>query len=154
MRGALKAGWMSLAALPGVPLALWGFGALAMLSISVTKRDIYLLPAFPAYALLCALVLRRELPRWIHGFYTFWMWLCATVLLVLAALPLWSRWLPAKAIAEWPPITLQYDPRYVLVLIALLLTLYFARARERSRNYPSSTRASRRRSTATTPSAS
>lgn len=52
--------------------ACWFLGALVILSIPATKRGIYLVPAFPALALLTADFLRMEMPgRWLRVGLTF-----------------------------------------------------------------------------------
>lgn len=62
-------------------LLVWSVGALVFLTLSVTKRDLYLLPLFPAFAIMSALVLEREeLPRWVRVFAAFWLGLCILVL--------------------------------------------------------------------------
>jgi 4-amino-4-deoxy-L-arabinose transferase-like glycosyltransferase len=45
-----------------VPL-VWGLGGMLLLSFSATKREIYLAPLLPAFALLAAYALREALPR-------------------------------------------------------------------------------------------
>ncbi len=42
---------------------LWGLGGTLLLSLSATKREIYLAPLLPAFALLTARALQTELPR-------------------------------------------------------------------------------------------
>ena len=42
---------------------VWGIGGVALLSLSATKREIYLAPLLPAYALLAAHALAAPLPR-------------------------------------------------------------------------------------------
>jgi 4-amino-4-deoxy-L-arabinose transferase-like glycosyltransferase len=130
VRAARSAGWSSWWQQADLPLVLWGVGSLVILSVSVTKRDIYLLPVFPAFALLCALALRDQLPRWIHGFYTFWMRLCAVLLFALLLMPLWARWLPDQVLVQLPPLLLHYSPRYIVVFIAFGAAIYFAKIRD------------------------
>ncbi len=61
-----------------LPLA-WGLGGLLLLSLSATKREIYLSALLPALALLAAQTLRRPLPRWADVYQR-----VATLILLLA----------------------------------------------------------------------
>ncbi|MEI6807767.1 MAG: hypothetical protein WCN95_03515, partial [bacterium] len=60
----------------------------AVLTISATKRDLYLLPVLPAFALMCAGVLDSAIPRWSRLFLTAWCVLCSAALVICAYLPL------------------------------------------------------------------
>jgi len=68
-------------------LALWGWGALVFLTASVTKRDIYLEPALPAFAIMVAAVLERPVAAWLSGWFRFWCGLCIALLAVAVASP-------------------------------------------------------------------
>ncbi|HBA83492.1 MAG TPA: hypothetical protein DCZ95_05290 [Verrucomicrobia bacterium] len=116
---------------PGLPLVLWGVGSLVMLSISVTKRDIYLLPAFPAFALLCAMMVRGKQPRWIGGFYAFWMGLCAVALFAAALAPLWSSFLPAGVRAHFPSSLLHFGLRHLAVAAIFVAAVFLIWAKNR-----------------------
>lgn len=71
-------------------LLVWGFGTIAFLTLAVTKRSIYLLPALPAFALMAADVIENGPPRLCRGFLWGWMILCTTVLCILAVFPVIS----------------------------------------------------------------
>ena len=55
----------------------WAVGGFILLSLAGTKRDIYLYPLLPGFALLCVFSLRR-LPRWVDVVYSV---LCPILLL-------------------------------------------------------------------------
>lgn len=63
--------WRDLLCTPAGFAACWGFGAMAMLTCSVTKRGIYLLPLHVAYALMCADAARHLIqagfPKWMRA---------------------------------------------------------------------------------------
>ena len=75
-------------------LLVWGLGSILLLSLSVTKRSIYLAPVFPAFAIMCAEVFQKDLPQWCEAFFVFWLGLCVVVLGMLAASPLIVHFLP------------------------------------------------------------
>lgn len=75
-------------------LGSWIVGTFAFLTLSATKRDIYLAPALPALALLCAHRSEDGLPRWCRQWLAAWVALCLAALVAIAALP----WLASGAI--------------------------------------------------------
>ena len=82
---------------PGeVFLAVWSIGSVLLLSVSVAKRDIYLAPVLPAFALICAEALAAEVPKWIKYVFNFWTGLAVLILAGSFTSPLWSVFLPAS----------------------------------------------------------
>lgn len=79
-------------------LAFWGFGSMLLLTIPVTKRGIYLLPVYPAYAMMCADLLCRfaaaGIPRWIRGWFAAWETVVCAALALVALFPLVAPLLP------------------------------------------------------------
>ena len=112
---------------PATFAALWGLGSLLVLTQSVTKRDLYLLPALPAFAMLCAHGFRDPLPRWADGFYRFFLWLCAAVLLGAALAPLLLRLAPDALRAQAPQLLLHGSPRHVVAALACAGAFLLAR---------------------------
>ena len=80
-------------------MLIWSVGAFGLLSVAITKREVYLAPLLPAFAVMAAAVLAREPARWLRGFGAFWVTVCAVILLCLAALPL-AAWL-APSVDRW-----------------------------------------------------
>jgi 4-amino-4-deoxy-L-arabinose transferase-like glycosyltransferase len=74
--------------------ALWGFGALCLLTASVTKREIYLAPAMPAFCIMAATALETGMPAW------FRRWLAAWAAALVAAAALVS--LSPVLLRAWP----------------------------------------------------
>ena len=91
----LRDRWRDLLQRPSFFLAAWGFGGLLLLTIPSTKRGIYLLPLYPAYALLAA----AAIPPATHRFHRIWTAVWETLAALLAAaillLPAAARLLPA-----------------------------------------------------------
>jgi len=77
-------------------LGIWCIGTIILLSVSVTKRDIYLAPLLPAFALACAETLAVEPPRWTRYFFIFWTTIALVILAASATSPLWAEFLPAS----------------------------------------------------------
>ena len=115
---------------PTLFAVLWGGGSILVLTQSVTKRDLYLLPVLPAFALLCAIGIRYALPRWASAFYRFFLWLCAVVLLLLALSPLLLSLAPEKLHATLPPLLATWTLRHLVVALACLGAFLVARSRQ------------------------
>ncbi|MEI6970067.1 MAG: glycosyltransferase family 39 protein [bacterium] len=69
-------------------LLLWSAAILVVLSASVTKRNLYMLPILPAFALMGAGALGSAVPRWCRMFLSGWCILCLAVLSACAYSPL------------------------------------------------------------------
>lgn len=113
---------------PTVFAVLWGIGSILILTQSVTKRDLYLLPVLPAFAMLCADGIRDPLPRWADLFYRFFLWLCALVLLSAALTPLLLRFAP-EALREATPLLATWSLRHAVVALACAGAFFLARTR-------------------------
>lgn len=77
-------------------LIIWSAGSVILLSASVTKRDIYLAPVLPAFAIMCAEVMTGRIPRWASYFFNFWIGLGLVILAGSAITPLLAGFLPAS----------------------------------------------------------
>ena len=75
---------------------IWIVAATALLSVSVTKREIYIAPLLPAFAMMCADAFESGLPKWADVFFAAWSWLAVAVTGLLALSPLWVSLLPAS----------------------------------------------------------
>jgi 4-amino-4-deoxy-L-arabinose transferase-like glycosyltransferase len=121
--------WKTLLASPAFMLACWGFGGLLLLTIPSTKRGVYLLPLYPAYALLAA----AAIPLAANRFYRVWtaVWEALAVLLAAAMLLL-----PAIAHLGLPPDytispvvvpLVHWTPYHTVTLVLALLWLVLRR---------------------------
>lgn len=72
-------------------LLIWGLGSWGLLTLSDTKRDIYLLPVMPAFALMTTLMLREKSAGWIRGYTWFWVVINLVLGTVCVFLPLVIR---------------------------------------------------------------
>ena len=77
-------------------LLVWGFGTLVFLTLSVTKRSIYLAPALPAFAIMGAHVFKELPPKWCRIFFISWIGLSVLILVGLTGFPLVSGFLAIK----------------------------------------------------------
>jgi 4-amino-4-deoxy-L-arabinose transferase-like glycosyltransferase len=66
---------------------VWAVGSIVILTLSATKRDLYLLPVLPAFAIMCAEAMIIELPAWCELMFRTWLLIVVAVLTVLAATP-------------------------------------------------------------------
>ena len=102
----LRPRWCTLLLSPAFFLACWGFGGLLLLSLPSTKRGIYLLPLYPAYALMAT----AAIPRATNTFFKYWslmakasaLLFAATLLLLPALAPVLPSTLPAPLL-HWTP---------------------------------------------------
>ncbi|MCA1809746.1 MAG: ArnT family glycosyltransferase, partial [Kiritimatiellia bacterium] len=81
------------------PLLLaWAGGGLLLLTVSSTKREIYLSMLMPALAIITGLLLRRPPPRWLHRYLLAWQGLALMILAAAVPAPLlgwllgWCDW--------------------------------------------------------------
>ena len=90
-------------------LLVWAVGSVIVLTLSATKRDIYLLPVLPAFAIMCAETARDRMPRWCEFFLDVWVSIVVVALALLAAtsflLPILKFMLPvvARFVPSIPP---------------------------------------------------
>ncbi len=115
---------------PTLFAVLWGGGSILLLTQSVTKRDLYLLPVLPAFALLCAIGIRDPLPRWASAFYRFFLWLCAVVLLLVALSPLLLQFAPEKFYSTIPSLLTTWTLRHLAVALACIGAFLLAHSRQ------------------------
>ena len=78
-------------------LLVWVIVTFVVLSVSATKRPVYLLPILPAFALMAADVFRERLPRWCRVCLAIWLGIAVAVLAGMAAFPLVVRALTSVA---------------------------------------------------------
>ncbi len=71
-------------------LLIWGIGTIIFLSISVTKRSIYLYPAIPVFAMMAALALKQTTKRWFTIYTNFWAVLAAALMALWIIIPILS----------------------------------------------------------------
>lgn len=120
--------WKTILASPSFLLACWGFGGLLLLTIPSTKRGVYLLPLYPAYALLAA----AAIPLAANRFYRIWTAIWETLAAILAAgillLPAVARLLPADYTIPPAAVPLvHWTPWHTFTLLLALLWLALRR---------------------------
>jgi len=72
-------------------LMVWGLGSMILLSVSATKRPLYMQPVLPVFALMSAAALENmSAHKVIKGYFLFWVGLCAAILATLTCLPLFA----------------------------------------------------------------
>ncbi|MBI3986770.1 MAG: glycosyltransferase family 39 protein [Lentisphaerae bacterium] len=116
-------------------LWLWGIGGLVLLSLSATKRDIYLCVLYPAWALMTALALRDTIQTWVRRAMEFWSLLCALGFVVVGALPWLIRLLETLLKADWGVLSgigfLEWKTALLLSIVGLGVSLMLYRIRRR-----------------------
>lgn len=80
-------------------LMAWGPGSLMLLTLSTTKRGIYMTPLLPAFAIIAAagismMDLQTPSPRWGKWYTGFWNAFCLLLLGIVAVLPVIVRVFP------------------------------------------------------------
>jgi 4-amino-4-deoxy-L-arabinose transferase-like glycosyltransferase len=86
----------------------WGGLSLVVLSVSATKRGIYLTPVLPVFAVTAALAMGEESPRWFRPWGIFWVVLAMGLVLIVAFCPFFTGILPGKI----PPKILESLSRF------------------------------------------
>jgi 4-amino-4-deoxy-L-arabinose transferase-like glycosyltransferase len=97
-----------------IALLAWSLGSILLLTVSKTKREIYLAPVLPALAILCAEGLGDQ-HRWLRVFWNIWMGICLTVLGMVFLSPLWAGLLPASVPDEVTASLRVFDWRHAVV---------------------------------------
>lgn len=117
-------------------LLIWGVGTVLFLSLSVTKRSIYLAPALPAFAIMCAMVLKKGPSRSFEVYAMFWFIFCAAVLAFLAGLPFtayfWEESVPARMFGFMNT----FGFKNLIAGVGLIICLYFIIRRQRGDSTP------------------
>jgi len=76
-------------------LLSWGMGTLLLLSLSATKRGIYIAPLLPAFAIMCIPVMNTAIHnKWIRRYAYFWIGLCVCLLAFITFVPFVASYLP------------------------------------------------------------
>ena len=102
---------------PPVPaffLMAWAGLSLLVLSLSATKRDVYLAPVLPALAMLCAVAVRRGLPRWCRGYVVAWIFVAAAATAALGLTPLLVPAFEAGTLGAMGPFLSAWTPRHAV----------------------------------------
>jgi 4-amino-4-deoxy-L-arabinose transferase-like glycosyltransferase len=107
-------------------LLVWGFGTLIFLTLSVTKRAVYLTPALPAFAIMGADVFKKLLPKWCRVFFICWIALSVLILVVLTGFPLVSGLLAMKMPSQAGAFMAVFSWKNLVAGIGLALYLFLA----------------------------
>ncbi|MBR3583029.1 MAG: glycosyltransferase family 39 protein [Kiritimatiellae bacterium] len=130
-------GWRAVVTSPGFFLVAWGFGGLALLTLPSTKRGIYLLPLYPAYALLAASALPHAMHRFFRVWTAVWETLAAIAGAVLLLLPAVARLLPPDwAIADAGGPLVHWTAYHTATLLSAGLWLWLRRRAATAENAP------------------
>lgn len=108
-------------------LYIWGLGSIAVLTLPVTKRGIYLLPALPAFAIMAAAALKNAIPGWAKWYANFWTVLSLMLIAMIGCLPLAANILPAAIPADVRRTLVDFSPYHAMafVWLAVCLVLIF-----------------------------
>jgi 4-amino-4-deoxy-L-arabinose transferase-like glycosyltransferase len=106
-------------------LFIWGIGSIVLLSLSATKRGIYMAPVLPAFALMCIPILATaHHQKWFRGYFFVWGFLCAIILSICTFIPFASGHLPRKIPPEALVFLQTFGFRNILSGVALIISLY------------------------------
>jgi 4-amino-4-deoxy-L-arabinose transferase-like glycosyltransferase len=120
--------WKTILASPSFLLACWGFGGLLLLTIPSTKRGVYLLPLYPAYALLAAAIPPIAANRFYRIWTAIWEIFAALLAAVLLLLPVLARLLPSDwFLTPWDVPLVHWTPYHTFTLLLALLWLALRR---------------------------
>ena len=107
-------------------LLVWGFGTLVFLTLSATKRSIYLTPALPAFAIMGADVFKKFLPKWCRVSFICWIGLSVLILVVLTGFPLISGLLAIKIPSQVGAFMAIFSWKNLFTGIGLAICLFLA----------------------------
>ena len=104
-------------------LLIWGIGTIIFLSVSVTKRSIYLYPAIPAYAMMAALALKQSTKRWFALYCTGWSILGAVLMALWSIIPILSGFFKGSIPEPAFNFISTFGPPQIVAGVGLLLCL-------------------------------
>jgi 4-amino-4-deoxy-L-arabinose transferase-like glycosyltransferase len=108
-------------------LCVWGLGSIAVLTLPVTKRGLYLLPALPAFAVMAAVGLKDVIPRWVEWYSGFWTIICLALMALIGCLPLTATLLPAAIPNDVRQVLIDFSPYHAMAFawLAACMILIF-----------------------------
>ncbi|MCL1126923.1 ArnT family glycosyltransferase [Shewanella surugensis] len=108
---------------------------LLLLSASATKRSLYLLPLLPLFALTTAYYLPFCIGKWTRYFQQSWFTLCALIITLIAGIPFYLPFIPARLADKIPDNIHTYLSylhwRFSIVVLCLLTMVYLWRIRHK-----------------------
>jgi 4-amino-4-deoxy-L-arabinose transferase-like glycosyltransferase len=106
-------------------LLIWGVGSIVFLSLSVTKRSIYLYPALPAFAMMAGMVLKQSAGRRWFAVYTLaWSILGVTIMALWGIMPLAAPLLQSLVPEQVAAFLNSFRADNLMAMLALAAGLY------------------------------
>ncbi len=109
----------------------WGLGSIFILSLPATKRDIYLLPALPVYALMAGLGFEKMREGWKKKSLKIWVGCSSFLVLLLLSSPFWARALDKTLRPEAMSLLEHWGVLHVFAALILVLIFMAARAKKK-----------------------
>jgi hypothetical protein len=111
---------------------------LILLSMSATKRPIYMQPVLPAFALMCVAAWEKiSENKAIKGYFLFWVIICAFILGILTVTPFFNPLFSHKISPAAAVFLANFSLRNALTAIGFVLCLIFCFTFRRDRMSPS-----------------
>lgn len=108
-------------------LLIWSAGSMTVLTISATKRELYLLPLLPAFAIMSADAYSEQLPKWVKVFFHFWVGFCVLAVAALILTPVAVHLLPFRKLDKMAGYLGTFGVRHLVVIAALALLVFLLR---------------------------
>jgi len=112
-------------------LLVWGVGTIVFLSLSATKRNIYLAPALPAFAIMSAMALEKGPSRVFEVYTRFWLIICSIVLALLTGLPVVTYFLKESVPVKLIDFIGVFGFKNFISGIGLVICLYYIFKRQK-----------------------
>ncbi len=81
-------------------LLVWSIVSLSILTVSVSKRGLYLFPLKPVFAIMCAEALMMRFPRWLQAYFGILTGLCIIILTACTLAPLLCAFIPQDFVSK------------------------------------------------------
>ena len=107
-------------------LLVWCIVSLVILTVSATKRGLYMFPVMPVFAIMCSEVLMLDLPRWIRSYFGVLLGLCIILLAACSMAPVICAFIPAEILSKYklvPAVWGVWNFISVLCLMGILCIL-------------------------------
>ncbi len=111
-------------------LFVWGLGSIILLSITATKRSMYLYPILPVFALMGAMALQKGVKRWFDYYTNFWTIISIIGLGLLTISPLASLFLKSLLPAPALNVISTFGWQNIIAGICFIIAILIFRKRQ------------------------
>ena len=106
---------------------------LIILTLSDTKRSLYLFPLLPLFAVVIVYAVLLVQRNWVKYYQGFWLGLCAILTLAILTSPIYASTFGKKLPSNVVQILSQFRPEHFIVLLCVVILLLWYRKTSKSK---------------------